>query len=189
MTGYPALVPQPQAMYTGDRVYLGFVNTWPAGVLAAYTQCLGGFRTQRPLAKVTLDTTFGVANGNDVVVPFTTGAVDTDNMYSSLTPTQLTVQTSGWYRIILQQHWDVNGAGQRACKIMVNGTNPSINAIASDSRAPGIGGIGNMLCCEGFAHLTYGSTIYANAYQSSGGTQTLQTGYSGSFMSAEWICP
>lgn len=189
MPALPTLVPAPASMITGDRLYLSYVNSWPATILAAYTQCLGGFRTQRPLAKVILDTTFGVAGSNDVVVPFTTGAVDTDNMYSSLTPTQLTIQTPGWYRIILQQHWDVNGSGQRACKIMVNGTNPSINAIASDSRAPGIGGIGNMLCCEAFAHLSYGSTIYANAYQNSGSVQNLQAGYSGSFMSAEWICP
>lgn len=186
-----ALLIEPE-IYTfaaNGRLTQGIINGWPADILAGYTQTLGGFRTTRPMAQVAMSTTFGVANGNDVVMPFTSVVVDTDGMASTLAPNQLTVQTPGWFRIILQLHWDTTGAGQRACKIMTNGSNPNLNAIASDSRAPGVDGIGSITACEAFAHLNYGSTIYANAYQLSGVTLDLVPNNGGSFMSAEWIAP
>lgn len=170
------------------RLTQGPINGWPADILALYTQTLGGFRTTRPMAHITMSTTFGVANANDVVMPFTASTVDTDGMWSALSPNQLTVQTPGTWRIILQMHWDTTNPGQRACKIMVNGSNPNLNALATDSRQ-GVGGIGCLLACEAFAHLDYGSTIYANAYQTSGATQFLIPDNGGSFMSAQWIAP
>jgi hypothetical protein len=176
----------PPAFVQFSRLHQSTLNSYAAHVLALYTQTQGGWRTGKPMCLVQAADVGGCPPNVDTVVQFQTGVQDTDGMYSATSPTQLTVQTTGWYRIVLQIKWDTTAGGRRACKIMVNGYNPGVNSIASDARDLGPQ---TLDACEGFAHLPAFSTIYANIWQSSATTAHLLTTKGGSFMSVEWICP
>lgn len=182
-------VPLPKVWQPYMLLSVGTLNRYPAHILALYTQTVGGWRTGKPMCLVKAVDAGGVPNSTDTVIQFQTAAQDTDGMYSSTSPTQLTVQTTGWYRVVLQVHWDTTTTGRRACKIMVNGIDPGSNAIASDARDLGTPGEGTLTSCEGLAHLAAGATIYGNVWQSSGGTLHFVSGFSGTFLSAEWLMP
>lgn len=186
--------PQPELPTTwgfGAPLTQHALNGYSAHILDLYTQCLGGFRTAKPMCLVIAADAGGIPNQTDTVITFQTGAQDTDGMYTATSPTQLTIQTSGWYRIMLQVHWDTTVAGHRSCKVLVNGTDPLLPgvAVATDAGDLGVSGEGTVTTCEAFAHLNAGSTVYGNVWQSSGTVLHFVTVYSGTFMSAEWIAP
>lgn len=177
----------------GGTVLLGqsLLNTYPAHVVNLYSQLAGGFRTSRPLAvlAVTSGSAVAVPNTTDSVVAFGSAVRDNDGMFSTVAPTQVSIQTSGWYRCSLQVRWPVNGTGYRACKILFNGLVPAAAAIGADFRQAGSSGEGDVTACEGVAHLTAGSSVFANVWQSSGGSLTYQTAGSGTRLTVEWIAP
>lgn len=143
-------------------------------------------RTVKPLCVAYQKTAQPIPNAVDTIVSFETPLANTDNMWNGAVQ-YFTVVSSGWYRLSLQVHYDNSGTTSiRAARILVNGTNPNANAVASDVRAPTTINEGTVLFCSTLAHLAQGATIYASTWANAGPIN-LRTDFSGSFMSAEWI--
>lgn len=148
----------------------------------------GNLRAEKPFVLAYSHDTFvqTVQNATDTVIPFAKVIGNTDNMWvGSLN--QFVVNTPGWYRISLQIHYGAEANGYRAARILINGTSPFANAIASDVRAAETTNEGCVLFTSAVAHLNTGANIYASTWQNSGGPLNLLKTFSSSFMSAEWI--
>ena len=143
-------------------------------------------RTVKPLCVAYAKTAQAIPNAVDTIVQFKTPIANTDNMWNGAV-NYFTVVSSGWYRLSLQVHYDNSGTTSiRAARILVNGTSPTANAVASDVRAPTTVNEGTVLFCSTLAHLLQGATIYASTWANAGAIN-LRTDFSSSFMSAEWI--
>lgn len=82
------------------------------------------FLLSRPMTRIR-DGTGGVAIGTSpTLVTFTTASFDVDGMWNVSTPSQLTIQTPGWYKV----RYGVNiGSGANVCNSYVTSTTGSNN--------------------------------------------------------------
>jgi hypothetical protein len=140
----------------------------------------------------------------DLVVPWQEAVIDTlafseQPMWDPAFPTFLTIHVDGTYTMTLQQRWPATGGsavGQRACKIMLNGTSVFANSIASDKLAGSTTGEGITLSTTRPYRLLVGDLIYCNYWSSHvtvpATTPTitaLATDYGGTFLSVSRMGP
>lgn len=174
----------------GATTIVSPLNDLTASFTNLYNYTQGGFRTEKPLCVVyRLKSEGGPRPSVDNLVNWDSVYANTDFMFTASANDTLTVHTPGWYRLSLQVHFDATPAGLRACKIMVNGSAPGTNSVATDARIPVTSSEGTVVFCSALVGLAAGSTILANCYQSSGGASMVITTFSASFLSAEWISP
>lgn len=142
----------------------------------------------KPIVRVGLNANQSIPDSTITVVSWNAASTNTDNMWVASQPTQLTVQTAGWYQILMQTAW--NGATQsnRSCGVMINGTSEAVNGVAKNWFAGSLNGpwYHQVLAYE---HLAAGATIYGYVYQVSGGALSLVTSVPGTYLSARWDAP
>lgn len=140
----------------------------------------------------------GMPANADLTVNWQSASFDTrGDMFDPAFPNYITIQIPGTYTLTLQERFGVTGGsatGQRAGKIMLNGTSVFANSIASDKRAGNTdaGTEGTTLLMTSVARLYTGDQIYCNYWSShtGGGTITvLGTDYGGTYLSASRTAP
>jgi hypothetical protein len=143
--------------------------------------------SSKPMCKVAINANLGIATNVDAVTIFNVANYNTDNMWVASQPTQVTIQTAGKYRVVVQGDWAANATNTRSVKILVNGTTNS-NAVASCEvgAAPINDTIIQAVACESLA---IGATVYMGVNQNSGGSLNLGTSLGGTFMIVEWVAP
>lgn len=157
--------------------------------LAAEVDALGAGCTVRRTSTQT-----GILTGTDFVVSWQALTFDTiGGMWSASTPTAVTIVIPGVYACTLQERWSPsggNGTGQRAGKIMLNGSSVFNNSQASDKRAADGTAEGVTLSMTTVLRLVAGDQLYCNYWQSSGSTISgLHTDYGGTFFSVNRMGP
>lgn len=140
----------------------------------------------------------GIVTTTDLIVPwqavqYDTFAATSTPMWSSATPNYVTIQAGGVYDLAMQERWSPtggNGTGQRAGKIMVNGSSVFANSVCSDKRAADASNEGVTVQTHAVVPLPAGTLIYTNFWQSSGSTITgLHTDYGGTWLSVKRLGP
>jgi hypothetical protein len=121
---------------------------------------------------------------------------DTDFMWTSTRPNQLTVRTAGWYRVCAQVVWDfaataTAGQVERVAQIMVNGTGDTFDPATTNVTASSNTLMGNtsgsalptrpvrQQVCDLFA-LPENTTIYIGVWHDGLNTYTFDNGSGGS---------
>lgn len=142
----------------------------------------------------------GIAGTTDLVVVWQASVFDTrGDMWDPAFPTYITIQVPGTYVLVLQERFGITGGsnvGQRAGKIMLNGTSVFANSLASDKRAGNTdaGSEGTTLLMTAVARLYTGDQIYCNYWSShsaQGGStiSALGTDYGGTYVSVARLAP
>lgn len=140
----------------------------------------------------------GIPGTTDLVVTWQAATYDSrGDMWDPAFPTFITVQVPGTYVCLLQERFAASGGsatGQRAAKIMINGTSVFANSISSDKRAGSTTDEGVTLLMVGTARLYAGDTVYANYWSShsaQGGSTIsgLNTDYGGTVLSVARMAP
>lgn len=128
----------------------------------------------------------------DRVVPWTTLDVDTyGGMWSNINPTFIEIPVDGTYTVTHQSRWGyLSGGspyntGQRAGKILLNGTSVFSNSVASDKKAGSTDGEGTTLSMTATIRLHVNDKIYANYWHSAAGnlSQVHENSFGGSYLS------
>lgn len=175
----------------GTVVHQADLNALASNLTNLYAYNQAGFFSQRPAAFIKQTTGQAISNSVDTLVSFQTAVINTDNMWVASQPNQLTIQHAGIYLVSGQCKWFWSGASPSfgtvtVMSLLANGTTTA-NAIGAnmalfDSAGPGIANQAVMM-----VNLAAGATLYLNAWQSSGVTQTLATDFGGSYISAVFL--
>lgn len=133
-----------------------------------------------------------VSATTDRVVSWESLDMDTyGGMWSNVNPTFVQIPVDGTYTCTHQSRWGyLSGGspyntGQRAGKIMVNGTSVFSNSVASDKKAGSTDGEGVTLSMTATIRLHVGDKVYANYWHSAAGnlSQVHENSYGGSYLS------
>jgi hypothetical protein len=136
-------------------------------------------------------------NVTDVTFQWQVALMDTyGGMWDESDPYAVTIRVPGVYSLILQErfgHPHQNppySVGQRAGKLMLNGTSVFTHSIASDKKGASIEGEGVTLAMSTTVPLNVGDRLYCNIWQSSGATiDCIQTDYGGTYLAAARVGP
>lgn len=136
----------------------------------------------------------GIPANTDSIVSWQVEDLDNgpSGMWDPASPTFMTVRVAGTWSVTLQERWNFAttgspyNTGQRAGKILVNGTSVFSAARASDKKAWSVDGEGVTLSMTHPALQLYpGDRIYANYWHSASGAITgLNVDYGGTYMAA-----
>jgi hypothetical protein len=181
-----APTPTPTTWYDQQVITASDLNTLSVHMGNLFNRTMGGFRTTKPMVVATASAAYSTVSGTQYAMNWDTKQIDTDNLYHT---SYFLINTAGWYRISLQIHWGIDSGGVRNCRIMLNGTNPQTNSIASDERNPVTIDEGTTTFCQCIARLSAGAQLYANIAQNSGKTIATVTGWGGCRFSAEYLAP
>lgn len=108
----------------------------------------------------------GIITTTDIPITFGTAEVNVDNMWSALTPTRVTANTSGWYAVSGVVTFTANANGSRFGKYKRNG-----NTLRAASLGAPTGGVEAFLDMGlRVAFLNSGEYLELTAWQNSGGT-------------------
>jgi hypothetical protein len=136
---------------------------------------------------------FSIPAWTDAVVHWQATTFDTrGDMWDPAYPSYVRIRVPGTYTITLQERWGVEGGsvGQRAGKIMLNGTSVFANSIASDKKAASADGEGTTVSMTAIARLTVGDLLYANYWHSSSGPiRGLHRDFGGTYMAVSRMSP
>jgi hypothetical protein len=159
----------------GVVVHQADLNALSANLTNLYNYCQGGVRTQRPFAIVNQTSAQNILSGSTTQLSFNTTVVNTDNMWVSSVPTQLSVNTAGVYLVIAQVVWANAFSGYRGVNLMVNGTSVPGNYVSGANYYDTGQVSGSGQVCAIAYRFAVGATIYAVATQGSGSTQPTTT--------------
>lgn len=160
------------------------LNALSANVANLYTVAAGGATLRKPSCVVRVTGTIALATGADVVITWGTADVDNDLMYNSGTPTFLTVNTAGVWKLDLIT--GTNGAygDSLSTHLMVNGTTASTNGVGFTKDFKSFRGR-----TTATLSLAVGATIYGSVGQSSGSSKNAATGTAGCRLEAVYVGP
>jgi hypothetical protein len=142
----------------------------------------------KPITYAALTANQSIPDSTITVVSWNVASTNTDNMWVGSQPTQFTVQTAGWYHILMQVSWNPAVQSNRSCGIMINGTAEAANGVAKTWFAGSLNGPWYQQVTA-YQHLAAGATIYGYVYQVSGGALSLVTSVPSTYMSARWDAP
>ena len=108
------------------------LNSLRTNVANFYTVAMGasGHTTKKPALVLRVTGTHAVANSTDTAVIWDVADVNNDSMWAVGTPTQVTIQTAGTYKIDLTLGTSGVYNDGLTCYITVNGTTPSSQGVA-----------------------------------------------------------
>jgi hypothetical protein len=179
----------------GMIVHSTDLNALASNITNLYTYNQTGFQSQKPAVIATQTTGQNVATGADTLVTFQAASINTDNMFTASVPDHITIQHAGIYLIIGTVPYPTLAGtatptmGMTA-NIWVNGTTPSNAVVGADIPAINSGGgAGPTPVAVTLQNLAVGATVYLDAYQTSGGTQTLRTSPYGASLMAMFLTP
>jgi hypothetical protein len=176
----------------GIVVHQADLNALASNLTNLYAYNQGGFRTQRPAVIAATTATQTISPSTGTLVSFGTASVNTDNMWTGSTATQITVNTAGIYWLFGQARWPaISGANLNnglVCNLLVNGL-ATANVVATQT-LPMLNlspGATNQVGC--IANLAAGAVVYLDVFQNAVGSITLQNDYGGSFLGAIFMTP
>lgn len=143
----------------------------------------------KPLIEVALNANQSMPNNSVQVISWNVANSNTDNMWVVSSPASLTIQTSGWYSILMQVSWASGTLSERNCGIMVNGLTESVNSVAKNDFQNSAASGSIWFQVQAYKHLAAGATVYGYIYQSSGGALNLLSAVPGTYLSARWDAP
>jgi hypothetical protein len=174
-------------------VHQADLDALKSNITNLYNYNQAGFISQRPCVIVQQTVGQSVPNTTDTLVNFQSASVNTDNMWTVVSPNVVTIQHAGIYWIFGQARWGAYGPATLATvgspSILINGTNPLVNTVAQNVLPFVSGGAGATSQAGCLVNLAVGATLYLNVWQNIGGTATLQTNYGGSFLGAIFMTP
>lgn len=177
----------------GVVVHQADLNALSSNLTNLYNYGNAGFTTQKPCVIVQQTSGQSIPNTTDTLVTFNSALVNTDNMWTASVPTTITIQHAGIYWIFAQARWGAFGGATLGTvgspSILVNGTNPAVNAVAQNVLPFVSGGAGATSQAGVLVNLAAGAVVYLNVWQNIGGTATLQTNYGGTFLGAIFQTP
>lgn len=173
----------------GVVVHQADLNALAANLTNLFNYNQGGFFTQRPILLVTQTSGQVISNLTNTLVGFQSASINNDNMWTATSAQTITVQHAGIYVAFGGVRWPAIGGASLSnfmnANILVNGTNPATNTIASNDR-PMLNAGGGQLVLQ-IANLAAGATMYLNVSHNQGGNQTLLTDSGGSFFGAVFL--
>lgn len=177
----------------GQIVHSTDLNALGSNLTNLYTYLNASFNSQRPCVIAKQTTGQSIPGSTNTLVNFQTAVVNTDNMWVASVANQLTIQHAGIYLLYSQTRY---GAVANALNyavttsLLVNGTAVPGNAVSTAAMIPVSVGSGTALICMSLQNLAAGSTVYLNAWQSTGGgSVTLDTAYGGTYLAAVFLTP
>lgn len=177
----------------GMIVHATDLNALASNLTNLYLYNNAGFTTQKPCAIVKQTSGQSIPNNADTVVNFQSAVINTDNMWTASTPGQLTIQHAGIYLLNGQVFYTAIGSPTLATNmggyICVNGTTSSTNAVGAGGTNAGQGAAGPTANMAALVNLAAGATVFLEATQTTGSSQTLRTTFGGSWLAAVFITP
>ncbi|WP_433024699.1 hypothetical protein [Actinomycetospora sp. CA-053990] len=152
-------------------------------------------RTNKPLFKVRRTSNQSITQNTDTLVVWQTYSEDPDGMWDPAVPNRVTSKRAGVWLLMAQERYPLSASGDRAGKIMWNGTSVFDNSIASYKGAARNDGEGTTLSLGCIKRLGVGDAIYLNTWQSSSTAQNLTSGaaedddFGGTWLSGVWLGP
>lgn len=174
----------------GMVVHQGDLNALAANLTNLYAYNQGGFRTQRPAVLVRQTTPQPVPNTTDTVANFQSEVIDTNNMWVSSVPGQITIQTPGIYFVFAQTRFP--NPGGATLGTIASGTlfaNGQGNRIGGSDGPFMSAGSGPKLFCGVLQSFAAGAILGLNLWQSSGGTVNTATDFGSTFLGAVFLTP
>lgn len=159
----------------GVAVHAVDLNKLPTGINAINTTVTGAVapRAYVPTVRLRRNAAQSVPNATNTLVSWDTIDINNDNMFTLVTPTQLTVQTAGSYALDVEWGWTANNSGLgRVIWGTKNGTNTIANSVCTDEQKAITGptGRGNtMHIATVLPNCVVGDTFFVLVYQDSGG--------------------
>lgn len=180
----------------GQVVHQGDLNALAQNLTNLYAYNQGGFRTQRPCVIAKQNNSQPVNNQTDTLLTFNAAPVNTDNMWVVSAPDRLTIQTAGIYFLFSQVRWPslsgINQGSVFASNLMVNGTNPLTNTIATQTALAILqttpDNAGPTPQCATVANLSVGAVVYLDVWQNCG-NQVTQANFGSTFLGAVFLTP
>ena len=150
---------------------------------------VGNLVLNPPRTRVYVGTSFSLASAAASTVTYTTVSmtsvtVDSDGMFSSSSPTVLTVATPGLWLVGAQVQFQLNTAGQRGLKIFQNSTN-LVAALELPATNGASGTPGTTLSATGTYEFVAGDTISMAIFQNSQSSVTINSGVT--YLWATWL--
>lgn len=174
----------------GTVVHATDLNALSSNLTNLYNYNQASFNSQRPCVIAKQTSGQSLTNTTDTIVTFNSAAINTDSMWSSGAPTQITIQHAGVYWIFTQTKWPTNATGfGYSSSILVNGTVVATNAVATQLLPTFASGSGTATQCGVTVNLSVGATVFLNAWQNTGGAKTLDTAFGGSFLGCVFLTP
>lgn len=177
----------------GTVVHDTALNALAQNLTNLYLYNNAGFVTQKPCAIVKQTSGQSIPNNADTVVNFQSAVINTDNMWTASVPGQLTVQHAGIYLLNGQVFYQAIGSPTLGTNmggyLCVNGTTSSTNAVGAGGTNAGQGAAGPTANMAALVNLAAGATIFLEATQTTGASQTLRTNFGGSWLAAIFITP
>ena len=174
----------------GTIVHATDLNALASNLTNLYNYNQASFNSQRPAVSAVQTSGQSITNSADTLITFNSAALNTDNMWVSSVANQLTIQHAGIYLLMAQVRFPSVAGGNfawiQSASILVNGTSFA-NAIVTNAIVAPAGGAGPGVPCSQIVNLAAGATVYLNAFQSTGGAQTLATNAGGSFLAAVFL--
>lgn len=157
----------------GVVVHAVDMNKLPTGINNLNTVVTGAVapRAYVPLLRLQRTASQTIPTATNTAVSWDTINVNNDNMFTLVSPTQITIQTAGSYALDVEWGWTANGTGGRAIWGTKNSTSTA-NAVCIDEQIPGTmaTGRGNtMHIATVLPNCVVGDTFFVIVYQSSGG--------------------
>lgn len=186
----------PAALSDGTVVHATTLNAMLSNLTNLYSYLNGGFRTQRPCVIAQQTSTQSVNNQSDTLLNFNVAGVNTDSMWTAGAPNLITIQTAGIYWLFSQVRWPsltgINQGSVFASNLMVNGTNPLTNTIATQTTLATLqttpNNAGPTPQCGVIANLAVGAVVYLDVWQNCG-TQSTKLDFGGTYLGAVWLTP
>lgn len=158
----------------GPVVHAGTMNTLSTGINNLSTYVLGAVppRSYVPMVRLRRNNLQSIPNNANTSISWDTIDVNPDNMFTLVSPTQITIQTAGTYAFDVEWGWAGSTSGGRVIWGTKNGTNTVANSVCTDEQngITGPTGRGNtMHIATVLPSCVVGDTFFAVVYQNSGG--------------------
>jgi hypothetical protein len=168
----------------GNFVHQADLNSlsWGVNDLSLLLTGVPAPRSYIPTATAKLTSTRTLTTGQDTTITFDSAAINNDVIWVAA-QSAFVLQTGGVYVAWAQGAFTANATGIRSVSILLNGTAVPSNSVAIGGEKAISGTDITTISAETPPMaLAPGAALYYNAFQSSGGNLTLQTGLGGSFM-------
>lgn len=161
----------------GVAVHQASLNALSAGINNLSTVSTGAVAPRAYVPALRLRRTNAQTITNTTNTPVSWDTIDSnpDNMFTLVSPTQITIQTAGSYALEIEWGWTASAAGDRVIWGTKNGTSTTANSVCTDEQhgATLITGRGNtMHIATVLPSCVVGDTFFVIVFQNSGGSLT-----------------
>lgn len=161
----------------GVVVHQASLNSLSTGINNLSTYVLGAVppRSYVPAVRLRRTNAQTITNATNTTVSWDTVDSNPDNMFTLVSPTQITIQTAGSYALDVEWGWTSSSSGDRVIWGTKNGTSTTANSVCTDEQhgAALITGRGNtMHIATVLPGCVVGDTFFVVVFQNSGGSLT-----------------